>query len=392
MDNEVLDNEVLDNEVSDNEVSDKKVSDNEVFQEYIPIKQKYYNYKAKEDLKLYFDKDVTTFNNVYISAYNVNSSSQNPFLNFLLTKKNAREDLQFPEVPIFKNFETTELINYSKIFLFGLLKLTELENFINLLIFNGFYIFENNLYLFFDITNCEISVNDTYSNSANRFALIDEIVNHKKVCNFKIEENITNLFISNNNLCFLVDENDNLYETPIVSFIGTLKEQMNFKYVFGESAQNKNAILGPYFYFTNFTNSFKNQNLGLQENNTNNTNNKNKVNDCIIRFALFRGKVKYILNNLNDPIDKSEIKKQRLEDETMDQNFEHLTIRITDHDGLWSTNFNSVYLGYTELDNGTYLENTPIIVVKEYEQQHSLSYHYVNKKSLEGENNEYSIL
>ena len=122
------------------------------------------------------------------------------------------------------------------------------------------------------------------------------------------------------------------------------------------------------------------------------TNNKNKINDCIVRFALFIGKVKYIQNNLNDPIDESEIKKQRLEDETMDKNMERLTYRISDHDGLWCKKFNSVYLGHTELDNGTYLENTPIIVVKEYEQQFPLSYHYVNKKKLEGDREEFSIL
>jgi hypothetical protein len=91
--------------------------------------------------------------------------------------------------------------------------------------------------------------------------------------------------------------------------------------------------------------------------------------------------VKYIENNLHDPSDVSEIKKQRLEDELNDQNIERLTIRITDHDGLWSRDYNSVYLGHTELDNGIYLKNTPIFVVKEYEQQCPLSYHYINKKT-----------
>jgi hypothetical protein len=386
MDNEV--NEVLDNEVYevlDNEVYE--VLDNE---EYTPIKSKYYNYKAKEDLLLYFDNDISSFDNIYISSYKVNNASLQPFLNFLLTKTNTREELQFPEVHIFKHFELSELINYSKIVLFGLLNLTQLEHFIKFTIFNGFYIFENNLYLFFDITSCEIKINDTYSNNTSWFSIVDEIVNHKKICNLTIQENVSDLFISNDKFCFLVDENDNSYEIPIVGFTGTLKEQINFKYAFGESPQNKNAILGPYFYFTNFTNSFKNQNLGIQQ--MNNTNNTNKANDCIIRFALFTGKVKYIENNLNDPNDESQIKKQRLEDETIDQNFERLTIRISDHDGLWSTNFNSVYLGHVELDNGVYLENTPIFVIKEYEQHIPLSYHYVNKKTIEGDKGQFSIL
>jgi len=357
--------------------------DNEVNRQ---VKTKYYNYKAKEDLSLYFNEDITTFNNVYISAYNVNANSLEPFLNFFLTKSKINNTLNFPKVPIFKHFESIELINYSKIFLLGLFKLTDFEKFNDSLIFNGFYKFENNLYLFFDITKCTIQKNNVYSNSTNWFLLIDEIVNHKNICNFKIEENITNLFLSNDKFCFLVDSNDNSYETPVVSFIGTSKEKVNFKYVFGESSQNKNGILGPYFYFTNFNNAFTCQYQNFKENTLNNSN------DCIIRFALFTGKVKYIENNLNDPNDESEIKKQRLEDETNDQNMERLTIRITDHDGLWSRDYDSVYVGQTELDNGINLKNTPIIVIKEYEQQCPLSYHYINKKTLEGEKQDYGIL
>jgi len=363
MDNEVLYNEVL-------------------YNENTSIKPKYYNYKAKEDLLLYFNEDILTFDHVYICSYKVTVASLQPFLSFLLTK--SINTLQWPKVPIFKNFEASELIIYSKIFLFGLYKLTDLEKFTTSLIFNGFYKFENNLYLFFDNTNCDININDIYSNNPNWFSIIDEIVNHKNVCNFKIEEKVTDLFISNEKLCFLADENDNSYEIPIVSFIGTSKEKVNFKYTFGESPQNKNAILGPYFYFTNFNNSFKSQNIGLQEINTNN--------DCIIRFAIFIGQVKYIENNINDPIDESEVKMQRMKDSTLNQSIEYLTNRISDHDGLWSINFNSAYLGFIELDNGNNLENTPIIVVKEYEQQTPLSYHYINKKMIEEDTTIFAIL
>jgi hypothetical protein len=389
MDNEVMDNKVMDNKVMDNKVMDNEVVDNEEKGVYTRIESKYYNYKAKEDLNLYFDEDITAFNNVYISAYNVNVSSLEPFLNFFLIKPKTCNKLQFPEVHIFKHFESIELINYSKIFLFGLLKLNEFEKFIDTLIFNGFYKFENNLYLFFDITKCSIQLNNIYSNSTTWFALIDEIVNYKKLCNLKIEENVSDLFISNDKLCFLTDIDDNSYEIPVVSFIGTSNEKVKFKYVFGESSQNNNAILGPYFYFTNFNNAFTCKTADFKENKENK---ENKFNECIIRFALFTGKVKYIENNLNDTNDDSEIKKQRLEDEKNDQNIERLTMRITDHNGLWSREYDSVYLGQTELDNGILMKNTPIIVVKKYEQQCPLSYHYINKKTLDKEKHDYDIL
>jgi len=331
-------------------------------EEYIQPKIKHYNYKAKEELLLDFNEDISSFSHIYICPYKVNNTAIHPFLSFLLLKTNISNKLQWPEVPVFKHFEKSELINYSKIYLFGLCKLIEFEKFDASIIFNGFYKFENNLCLFFDINNCDININDTYSNSSLRFAIIDEIVNHKNVCDFKIKKNVTDLFLSNDKFCFLMDENDTSYEIPIVSFIGTTKERVNFRYTFGQSSENKNAILGPYFYFTNFNNAL--------------------IEDCVVRFALFIGKVKYIENNQYDPIDESEIKKQRLHDTSLDQNTERLTMRITDHDGLWSKSFDTAYLGQIELDNGKKLENTPLVVVKQYEQQCPLSYHYTNKKYL----------
>ncbi len=342
--------------------------------EYIPIEPNYYNYKGKSNLLLYFSDNISSFNKVNICAYKVTNTSKKPFLSFLLNKQKGEDTLKLPQIPIFKNFEISELINFSKICLFGLCMLNDFTNFSESLVFNGFYLFENNLYLFFDITECKIKVNDIYSNNLLWFAIIDEIVNHKNLCNIIIDENVTNLFKLNDELCFLCDENNECYEIPVVGFSEASISKAHFKYIFGESKQNKDALLGPYFYFTNFKNAFKDNN------------------ECIIRFALFTGNVKYIENILNDPIDNSDIKKQRLQDSNLDQNMESLTMRITDHDGLWSKSFDSAYLGITELDNGEYLKNTPMFVLKEYEQQQPLSYHYINKNTTNKELDKYFIL
>jgi hypothetical protein len=348
--------------------------------EYTEIESKYYKYQAKDELLLYFNDDISSFEHVYICPYYVNTKAIEPFLNFVFVKSKINDTIiQFPEILFYKQFETYELINYSKMFLFGLCQKNDFEKFNSAVIFDGFYNFEKKLYLFFDVTKCDIIINDIYSNSKIWIGIIDEIVNYKKICNFKIHENVSDLFLYNDNLCFLLDKNDNSYEIPVVNYIGTTKELVKFKYAFGESVQNKNAILGPYFYFTNFINAFNYTIPGIEEVNNN---------DCIVRFAIFAGNVKYIENNLNDPIDMSEIKKQRLEDINLNQNIERLTLRVSDHDGLWSKEYNSVYLGNIELDNGEFLKNTPFIVVKEYEQQCPISYHYINKKS----NDDYMIL
>jgi hypothetical protein len=51
------------------------------------IEPKYYNYKAKELLSLYFYQDIRSFNKIKLCAYKVNNNGQYPFLNFLLTKR-----------------------------------------------------------------------------------------------------------------------------------------------------------------------------------------------------------------------------------------------------------------------------------------------------------------
>ena len=74
---------------------------------------------------------------------------------------------------------------------------------------------------------------------------------------------------------------------------------------------------------------------------------------------------------------------------------EVLTMRISDHDGKWSEHNDSVFLGKIELDNGSYLKNTPIIVLKDYHQQIPLSYHYIDKSYLHekyDENENYIIM
>ena len=105
-------------------------------------------------------------------------------------------------------------------------------------------------------------------------------------------------------------------------------------------------------------------------------------NGGIVRFALFLNKMKFIENFPNDDIDESGIKQERLNDPNLDVNYERLTMRISDHDGNWTNIYNSVYLGRTELDNGEILKDTPIIVLKNYEQQCPLSYHFIDKSCL----------
>jgi hypothetical protein len=348
--------------------------------EYNPVPPTYYAYKGKSQLTLDYKNELFEYCDINIFAYTINNEKKHPFQQILLAKS-ATSELIFPKIPLFNNFNKNELIDYTKVCLFGFLSFEDYESFNDLVKFDGFYEHNNNLYLFFDLTENKVNLYDIYSNSSLWFGLIDELVNHKHICNIKVNESVSNFFRENQEFCFLVDDKDDIYQLPVVCFMSSTEKKLNYNYMFGQIKEDKNQILGPYFYFKDYYNAFEEAGNLIKDN----------IKMGLVRFAIFTGNVKYIENYPNDPVDESEIKKQRLQDPNLDQNIERLTMRISDHDGRWAYNYDSVYLGNVELDDGSYL-NKQIVVIKEYEQEIPLSYHYINKNTLKGKKEDYLIL
>ena len=260
---------------------------------------------------------------------------------------------------------TENIKNYATLTLFNiLLPKISYSDFLIKLVYNGFHFYNDGVYIFFDLTNLDIETNNIYKDSPNWFCLINEIINGTKVCELPISKIAYDFFTYNYNFCILTNEKDQIYELPVVGYVAKPESKLHFTYVFGETAEDKNSMMGPYFYFTSFTNSVKKAH-DLKES-------VNKTG--IVRFALFLGKLKYIENHSLDEIDSSATKKERLDDDNLDTQQERLTMRISDHDGIWTEEYDSVYLSPIELDDGSILKNTPIIVLKEYKQQIPLSY------------------
>jgi hypothetical protein len=206
-----------------------------------------------------------------------------------------------------------------------------------------------------------------------------------------IAENVSDFFTQNNNFCFLLDQNNNNYEIPLIGYVGKPENKLQFTFIFGETRDYSNGMFGPHYYFTNFYSALKEGAIPkISKTDINNVIDLSLIDEHgyyirggIVRFAIFSGITKYIENNTLDPIDNSEIKQQRLHDKRLDQNFERLTMRISDYDGKWTRNYDSVILGKIELDNGTYIQDINI-VVKEHNQKIPLSYHYIDKDPLNG--------
>lgn len=363
--------------------------------------QMHYNYPIKNFLVK--EIDTNNYSEILLCVYTINTSGRYPFIQYLLSN-NMFNNLSLPVLPVFSSFSNNNLTAYSKVFLSGILQVENFEEFNRDIEFDGFYEYEQNLYLFFDVGKCKLNIDDTYISSPVRFALIDEIINHFYICNMMISSETVNFFINNDSINYLYNENNEVYESPIVGYVGKqTPEKINFVFTFGESAKNKSEILGPYYYFTDFNNAIRQG--GWSRNykpehiyNKLVTDNENGryAKGGIVRFALFTGKTKYIENMPNNPIDDSDIKKQRLNDNSLNQNYEVQTLRISDHDGIWANTYDSAYLGNTELDDGSFVEGTPMIVLKEYNQQVPLSFHYIDKSRLnhkfESNNDNYRIV
>jgi hypothetical protein len=318
-----------------------------------------YFYKGEGVLNKTYEDDLMNFYSVFICPYTINNMSKFPFLQFLLIKNIF--ELEFIEVTIFEKNNPDDFLNFSKTILFNLLNscdnINNLNN-LNDVDFKGYYEYNNNLYLFFDITNCELNLNDIYFSNTLWLVLLDEILNYRHLCNIKINKSITNFFTNNDAFCFLLNKEYNSYEIPITGYVEKEEKKLNFTYIFGQPRSDINSILGPFYYFTNFYEAFKIRYEKDEKEEVKSSKNG------LVRFALFSGITKYIENHPNDKIDDSQVKQDRLKDTTLDQNMERLTMRITDYDGKWSKEkFDSVNLGNIELDNGA-LFNKQMIVLK----------------------------
>jgi len=345
---------------------------------YEPVEPNYYRYNAIKYLYSTVDEllDVGQTYKVSICAFEVDNQHKYPFLKYLLYKNKAINKCQFPPFYITRDKSKdimTKATNIVNQLLVNLAQAPEQY------VFNGFKVFDNNnIYMFFDVTECAIKhVELLWSTNNIWFAIIDELVNTKSICNISIDECATNLFVKTNELCYLQNRQNENYILPEIAYVARDEAKLHFTFVFGVSKSLNSSMLGAYYYFTNYKNALITH-LPADDEPASNVS-QNLFSRGIVRFALFIEKPKMIQNLPNDPIDNSEIKKERERDNNLG---EELLNRISDHNGTWTADYDSAYIGNILLDDGNYLKNTPIVVVRDYEQQVSLSYHYITNDAI----------
>jgi len=313
---------------------------------------KYY-YPALDELNKNVE-EITEIGFLFICEYSINTDGITPFLQFQLSKT-LNKELSFICLP-YTNKECKSL--------------TSLTN------FKGYLKEKSNVYMFFEMDD------KTASNKKRVSVLSEEIINKEHVFGFKISEYVYDFFVSKHNIfLFLTDERGKLYELPCSAYYGTEKDDAEFTASFGVSPSKRDALVGAYYYFTNYENALKNskqhpskQAVHKYSKQISDDNGVYSERGRVLRFALFLGNARVVMNHPNDPHDESALKKQLLEEAQSTSSGEYnklkQTMRISDHDGKWTKEYDSVFINnYLKLDDGTELNEGPYWVVKEYNQQ-----------------------
>ena len=331
-------------DASDQGYSNERVDEME--ETHIPI---YAHYPGVDDLTddLEFETNKYENGNIHICAYYINQTGKNPFLQYILRKYDESHETKKDLVtfPSFNYERGLPIVNYNNLIM-EIMRTSyrvktgnyEYKGFIN----NG-----NQFYVFYDFSDCLIRCHDLRRMNDLWLVTMDEIINHKKVCGFPIDNVVTEFFSDLNNLHFtyLKDNRDNIYESPIVAYAGMDSKKVDFAATFGEIQTVQGDLPDPYYYFTNYQKAIK---IGgftkVVEEVTKNDNvfDIKKTRGGLVRFALFAGYVK-ILSEKN---------------------------KVNENDDL----YNSIYLND---DNGN-----PTWALKKYEQQCPLTCHYISKPIL----------
>lgn len=325
-----IQDEFIKDELSEDELSeDDAIENNDT---------KIIKYKALTFLHNNYD-DLDKYINIV--AYKINNTEQEPYLSFMLIKENAYWDnLTFPVLSL-SNISNVENSIKNLVYLYLNIN-SDILMFNENTVVKGCYNYKNERYIFIDITYIENNTDLLFKSNIVWFVLPDEIINKKHVCNIHINKNVTDFFLNNSHFLFLYDSYDTQLTPPCVVYNASLEQKAYFNFIFGSIKQE--SIFGRHYYFTNLQNA-------INESISNKDANSIKNKKCIIRYALFLG------NCLYDTTDLTKENK-----------------RIDDI--LSNTNYDSIFF---ESDK---LTNSLLYVVKDYNRQTSLSYHYIDNRQL----------
>ena len=246
----------------------------------------------------------------------------------------------------------------------------------------GVYRYSGTQYLFFQINDEDSAVRNITAGDKEYFLLIHDIVNIKKYYNFEVEHDVVDFFIKNDKFIFLVDEKDALIEIPISGYRGDYYKKIGLLAGLGMSKSGPYSSLGPFFYFGNFDRSLRyaaltinGQPLEIMGKKITIENTPVFTKGGVVKYALFMGNTKVLLNLSDDEEDDS-YESNKLASE---RKFMKDTMKLRDTNGKWTKLYNSVIqpeLKLFDRDLGIDRLLEPQFIVKTFEQQIPIDYAY----------------
>jgi len=199
-----------------------------------------------------FDGETTI---LYLLCYHIQTETKYPFIQFLLNKvpQCSIIDEQFILPFMFntvnnQNDSLDELVlNKVKI---ELANMNFYTNKITNDMYKGIIFHKGDAYALVNITGIDITGSLFSRDILSWFALPTEIINEKKVCEIKVEQEVVDLFTHLPQLGVLYSqETNNPYMLPDAVYTGSEKQTAAFNSIFGSSKSSAYASCGEYYYF-----------------------------------------------------------------------------------------------------------------------------------------------
>tara|TARA_Y100000996_G_scaffold166230_1_gene129127 strand:- start:1309 stop:2325 length:1017 start_codon:yes stop_codon:yes gene_type:complete len=209
------------------------------------------------------------------------------------------------------------------------------------------------------------------------FVNVDEIINYRRSLHFVIDNTITNLFLKNSELIYLIDEQNNTLETPVTAYYGKSMNKIKPVSIFGVDKANYNASLGPFYYFGTITRAIRYScwSADYKERKIHNTSisDKNgKYNEGgLVKFVIFVGSANMTIKRKNDK--KSGFEKTVKS--VSDNSYSGFDTTV-EKDKLWVDMFDTIII-----DRTTNMEECQY-VVRDMDNQIPLAYYTINTSNV----------
>ena len=295
------------------------------------------------------------------------TSGTGPFIQYCLYKEKETNNIRFPTLSYSKDIIKKSLQSFKSVF----------EQFNFKIVYEGYYEYNNEIYLWFKIDENQIKLNFSSIENNWHWCLVSEIINHKSTLeHFKIDKSIRKMFLENTDMFYLRDELNNIYEIPEIKYYGGNWNDIQGVAALGAKRQHPEASLGPYYYFGNYKSGIRyaifsktrkpveidGEILTIDEDGR-------WKEGGLVKFAVFTGKHIMKIRTKNTSSDLLENKYNL-----------SATERLVDGGHEWVNDFDSIGLGtyFYKTERGTTREINPLIAIKTFDQQVPLTYYRVN--------------